>query len=182
MVQTPKGVVSEKFGKEGKEESENETKRSAEILEKVGKKGQKRVRYLGDDTVKEEQSEIESEDIEGSTEEIPENMEVNYERRATGKGRRLNKEETQIKEGVEERKKDKQAKQDPKTFSEIFYKLRKPSWPEEETSIDKKNQEDSTPVKEKIRRWEVKEREGRACKGDKKEGKERNVKVRNETE
>ena len=43
MVQTPKGVVSEKFGKEGNEESEKETKRSAEILEKAGKKGQKRV-------------------------------------------------------------------------------------------------------------------------------------------
>ena len=159
MVQTPKGVVSEKFGKEGKEESENETKRSAEILEKAGKKGQKRVRYLGDDTVKEEQNEIEIEDKEDSTEEIPENMEVNYERRATGKGRRLNKEETQIKEGVEERKNEKQTKQEPKTFSEIFYKSRKPSWPDEETVNNRKTQEDSTPVKEKIRRWEGRTKE-----------------------
>ena len=109
--------------------------------------------------MKEEQSELELEDREGSIEEIPENMEVNYERRATGKGRRLNKEETQIKEGVEERKKDKQAKQDPKTFIEIFYKSRKPSWPEEEAENEKKIQENSTPIKEKIRRWEGRSRE-----------------------
>ena len=43
VVQTPKGVVSEKFGKEEKEENDNETQRCAEILEKAGKKGQKRV-------------------------------------------------------------------------------------------------------------------------------------------
>ena len=50
-------------------------------------------------------------------------------------------------------------KQEPKTFSEIYYKSRKPSWPDEDTENDKKTQEGSTPVKEKIRRWEGRTKE-----------------------
>ena len=129
VVQTPKGVVSEKFGKEEKEENDNETQRCAEILEKAGKKGQKRVRYLGDDTEKEGQKE--TEEKEYIVEEVLENMEGNYERRVTGKGRRLNNEEPQIEKEKEERDNEKEGgpekKQEPQTFSEIYYRTRKPS-------------------------------------------------------
>ena len=159
MVQTPKGVVSEKFGREEIEETDREAQRCAEVLGKAERKGQKRLHYLGDDTEKEEETDTEIEAKENTAEKLEGN---NEERRIRGKERKLNREEKQMEKGTNEKKEDSKSGLKPQTFSELFYRTRKPSWPEDNTEKDRKLQEGiqgKTPIREKIRRWEGRTRE-----------------------
>ena len=63
-----------------------------------------------------------------------------------------------MEQGIKEKKEDSKPEIKPQTFSELFYRTRKPSWPEDNTEKDNKIQ-DMTPVKEKVKRWEGRTRE-----------------------
>ena len=128
VVESPKGVVNKDFGKQKeKEQTQNEAGMIMKEYMRRGRK-EKRMRYLGDDTQEDKESEEEDGIMEGNSE--------YKERRIPGKGRKTKESETG-KEGGITQKEDckitqKEIKQPPppQTFTELCMRKRKPSWPE----------------------------------------------------
>ena len=102
VISTPKGVVTESFGKENQEKGRKgaeEEINAARKLKEAIKQGRKRLRYLEDDT--KEESEEEEEEKEGSSIEVEEGR-VGEERWKEREADR--KEEEQERKAIEERR------------------------------------------------------------------------------
>ena len=83
IVTSPKGVLPENFGQnEGKEDIGSDQLEAAETVKEAVRKGQKRIRYLGDDSQETDIDRIEEEETEMAT---GKDQEMEQERRIIGK-------------------------------------------------------------------------------------------------